>query len=100
MLHARLRAAPRGATGLDGAAQAHITRALLATLSTLVEQIRVLSEQIAEQLALHAEAHIFTSLPRSGTVRAARLLAEIGDCRARQDPDRRSTCPSGSGGRR
>jgi len=36
-------------------------------------------EQIAEQLALHADAHIFTSLPRSGTVRAARLLAEIGD---------------------
>jgi len=27
--------------------------------------------------------HIFTSLPRSGTIRAARLLAEIGDCRAR-----------------
>ena len=26
---------------------------------------------------------IFTSLPRAGTVRAARLLAEIGDCRAR-----------------
>ncbi len=26
---------------------------------------------------------IFTSLPRSGTFRAARLLSEIGDCRAR-----------------
>nr|WP_304502949.1 hypothetical protein [Candidatus Mycobacterium methanotrophicum] len=25
----------------------------------------------------------FNSLPRSGTVRAVRLLAEIGDCRAR-----------------
>jgi len=33
--------------------------------------------------ALHADARIFTSLPRSGTVRAARLLAEVGDCRAR-----------------
>jgi transposase len=33
--------------------------------------------------AAHADAHIFTSLPRSGKVRAARLLAEIGDCRAR-----------------
>ena len=43
----------------------------------------MLSEQIGEQLARHADAHIFTSLPRYGTVSAARLLAEIGDCRAR-----------------
>jgi transposase len=82
-LHARLAAAPRGATGDDGAAQAHITGALLAVLTSLVQQIKALEAQIAEQLALHADAHIFTSLPRSGTVRAARLLAEIGDCRAR-----------------
>ena len=82
-LHARLTAAPRGATGDHGAAQAHITRAFLAILTSLVQQIKALDAQIAEQLALHADAHIFTSLPRSGTVRAARLLAEIGDCRAR-----------------
>jgi transposase len=82
-LHARLAGAPRGATGDDGAAKAHITRALLAVLASLVQQIKTLNAQIAEQLALHADAHIFTSLPRSGTVRAARLLAEIGDCRAR-----------------
>ncbi len=55
----------------------------MATLSTLVDQIKTLQQQIGEQLAAHADAHIFTSLPRSGTVRAARLLAEIGDCRAR-----------------
>jgi len=83
VLQGRLVAAPRGATGTDGIAQAHVTRAILATLATLVEQIKILSEQIAEQLSLHADAHVFTSLPRSGTVRAARLLAEIGDCRAR-----------------
>jgi transposase len=82
-LHARLTVAPRGATGAAGAAQVCITRALVATLTSLVEQIKILSVQIAERLADHADAHIFTSLPRSGTVRAARLLAEIGDCRAR-----------------
>src|SRR5271166_2572293 len=82
-LHGRLAAAPRGATGVEGAAHAHITRALVTTLTALVEQITALSEQIGEQLGDHADAHIFTSLPRSGTVRAARLLAEIGDCRAR-----------------
>ena len=52
-------------------------------LTSLVEQIAALESQIAEQLALHTDAHIFTSLPRSGTVRAARLLAEIGDARGR-----------------
>jgi transposase len=83
VLHARLAAAPRGATGDHGTVQAHITHALLAVLTTLVDQINALSAQIGEQLALHADAHIFTSLPRSGTVRAARLLAEIGDCRGR-----------------
>jgi transposase len=83
VLHAHLIAAPRGATGHDGAAKAHITGAMLAVLTGIVEQIKVLDAQITEQLTLHADAHIFTSLPRSGTVRAARLLAEIGDCRAR-----------------
>jgi transposase len=82
-LHTRLTTASRGATGAEGAAHAHITRALVATLATLVEQIKTLETEIGEQLGAHADAHIFTSLPRSGTVRAARLLAEIGDCRAR-----------------
>jgi transposase len=82
-LHARLTAGPRGAVGEHGAAHAHITRALAATLTSLVEQIKILSAQITAQLAAHTDAHIFTSLPRSGTIRAARLLAEIGDCRAR-----------------
>lgn len=79
VLHTRLSAAPRGATGEHGGATAHVTHALAAALATLVEQIKTLSEQISEAL----DAHIFTSLPRSGRVRAARLLAEIGDCRAR-----------------
>jgi transposase len=83
-LHARLIAAPRGVSAAEGAAaHAHITHALVATLTTLVQQIKTLEQQIAEQLHAHTDGHIFTSLPRSGTVRAARLLAEIGDCRAR-----------------
>ncbi|MGH3305138.1 MAG: transposase, partial [Streptosporangiaceae bacterium] len=88
VLHQRLAAAARGATGDDGAARAHVTRALVAVLVTLAAQIKALAAQIARQLAQHADAHIFTSLPRSGTVRAARLLAEIGDCRQRfPDPE-------------
>ncbi|MEU6722065.1 IS110 family transposase [Nonomuraea sp. NPDC046802] len=82
-LLSHLKNAPRGSTGEDGTARAHATHAMLAVLTSLVEQIKTLEAQISEQLALHADAQVFTSLPRSGTVRAARLLAEIGDCRAR-----------------
>jgi transposase len=95
VLHARLRAAPRGATGDHGAAEAHTTRALLAVLTTLVDQIKVMSDQITEQLALHADGHIFTSLPRSGAIRAARLLAEIGDCRGRFPTPEALACLAG-----
>jgi transposase len=83
VLHARLTARPRGLTGTGGAAYVGITTALVVTLTNLVSQVAQLSAQIADQLATHADAPIFTSLPRSGTVRAARLLAEIGDCRGR-----------------
>lgn len=82
-LHARLQAAARGTAGADGAARAAITGALVATLITLAAQIKALEAEIAAQLAAHPDARIFTSLPRAGTVRAARLLAETGDCRAR-----------------
>lgn len=51
-------------------------------LTALSAQIKALETQIAGQLAAHPDGHIFTSLPRPGTVRAARLLAEIGDCRS------------------
>jgi transposase len=96
VLHARLTAAPRGITGPDATAQAGITRALHAVLVTLTEQIRVLSAQISDQLAAHADSQIFTSLPRSGTIRAARLLAEIGDCRARFPTPEALACLAGA----
>jgi transposase len=95
ILHARLSAAPRGVTGEHGTAHAHITHALVASLSALVEQIKVLSDQIADQLATHADAHIFTSLPRSGKIRAAKLLAEIGDCRSRFPTPEALACLAG-----
>ncbi len=96
VLHARLTAAPRGLTGPGADAQAPITHALHAVLVTLTEQISVLAAQIGAQLAAHADSHVFTSLPRSGTVRAARLLAEIGDCRARFPTPESLACLAGA----
>lgn len=82
-LHAKLTTAPRGVTGTEALARSHITLAYIATLTTIKDQIAALDAQIREQLPAHPDSDLFTSLPRSGTVRAARLLAEIGDCRAR-----------------
>lgn len=86
-LMAHLRAAPAGLTGPAGTACATVTEQLVATLSDLRARIDALDEAIAETLALHHDAAVFTSLPRAGTNRAALLLAEIGDCRARFPDD-------------
>lgn len=83
VLHERISAAPRGATGDYGQTLAAITRAYLSTLAAITAQIDTLNQHITEALDLHPDRDIFTSLPRSGTVRAARLLAEIGDARGR-----------------
>lgn len=91
-LHRRLTSAPRGATDISGAT---ITDTYVAILTTLGAQITTLDHSIAEQLSVHADAHIFTSLPRSGTVRAARLLAEIGDCRGRFPTPESLACLAG-----
>jgi transposase len=95
VLHERLLAAPRGSTGADAVANAAITRAFVATLVSLLEQIKTLATEIDTQLDAHVDAHIFTSLPRAGRVRAARLLAEIGDCRARFPTHESLTCLAG-----
>jgi transposase len=92
VLHTRLTTAPRGAIDHAGAANAHITHALLAALTSLGDQIKAPSNRIDEQLAGHADAHIFTSLPHSGRIRAVRLLAEIGDCRARFPTPQAQAC--------
>jgi transposase len=96
VLHQRILAAPRGAAGIHGTTQAPITASYVALLRTLVDQIRVLEQQIDRQLTAHADEHIFTSLPRSGRVRAARLLGEIGDCRARFPTPESLTCLAGA----
>ncbi len=83
VLHARLARAPRGTTDTDAETHASTTVAFVAVLRALNTQIDTLEDAIADQLAVHPDAHILTSLPRSGTLRAARLLAEIGDARGR-----------------
>ena len=60
---------------------------LIALLRSLRERITALETHIEHALAAHADAAVFTSLPRSGSVRAATMLAEIGDARGRYPTD-------------
>jgi transposase len=82
-LYEHISTAPPGATGDYGQALAGITRAYLAALAAITAQIDALAQQITEGLDTHPDKEIFIHLPKAGTVRAARMLAEIGDARGR-----------------
>ena len=87
-LLARLAAAPAGLNGDEGDARGAITLAYVTILKTLRAQIDELTTRLDDLLDAHPDAVVFRSLPRCATVRAATLLAEIGDCRARfPDPE-------------
>ena len=94
-LHAHLAGAPAGTTATAGEPAAAITASYLAVLRTLRTQIEALAARIGEQLNLHPDGEIFTSLPRSGQIRAARLLAEIGDARGRFPTAESMACLAG-----
>ncbi len=80
----RLRAAPRGQAGpLERETKGQLVRALVAVLRPLVTQLRELEGLIAAQLAQHPDGALLQSFPRSGTVNAAQLLAELGEDRRR-----------------
>lgn len=82
-LYRRLAKAPAAAGSDDGDIRGAVVLAFVEVLKALRAQIDELTARMAEQLDAHPDAAIFTSLPRVGVVRAATLLAEIGDCRAR-----------------
>ncbi len=81
----RLRTAPpAGISPAEASGRAVCITALLDTIQILTRQEKELAAEIVERLEVHADQHVFTGLPKAGHgVRAARLLAEIGDVRAR-----------------
>jgi transposase len=85
-LLARLRSAPEGRTGeAELEARRAVVLALVAALKPLLEQIKLLTGQIAGAIRAHDDGQIFLSLFRDSksVVTAAELLAEIGDNRDR-----------------
>ncbi len=79
----RLRSAPGGT--LDPVLTVAVrdaVLALVAVLSTLNTATKALDASVTTRLGEHPDGPIFTSLPRSGQINAAQVLAEWGDVRA------------------
>ena len=77
-------APPAGLSKIEADGHAVCVLGLLRAIESVRREERELQAEIIERLDAHADAHIFTSLPKAGHgVRAAALLAEIGDVRAR-----------------
>ena len=95
-LHARLVAAPAGIRGPGADALAAVTLALVAAVAEVDAQAKALEAHIVEQLGRHPDRVVFTSLPRAGRVRAAALLAEIGDRRERFPTPESLACLAGA----
>jgi transposase len=88
-LLARLRAAPAGTLdeSLCEAVRDAVT-ALVTVLKALGAALKDLGRSVTATLGEHPDSEIFTSLPRSGQINAAQMLAEWGDCRQAYDrPD-------------
>jgi len=85
----RLRAAPAGARGQAlTEALRDAVMALVGVLKALNSAVKDLDRSTAAHLGEHPDGKIFTSLPRSGQINAAQMLAEWGDCRQAYDgPD-------------
>jgi len=88
-LLARLHGAPAGTAGraLTEALQDAVL-AVVAVLRALNGAVKDLDRSVAAHLGEHPDGPVFTSLPRSGQINAAQMLAEWGDCRQAYDgPD-------------
>jgi transposase len=82
-IQAVLRAEQLGQPEVLTAAYAATTRAAVAVLTTLQEQVKVLQGQVDAHFGQHPDAKIILSQPGLGPILGARVLAEFGD-----DPER------------
>jgi len=85
----RLRSAPEGiADGPEASARRDAVLGYVTVIRALNASIKNLDRSVAAHLGEHPDGEIFTSLPRSGRINAAQMLAQWGDCRQAYDtPD-------------
>ena len=80
---------------LEVEAKRTLVQALAVSLTALVEQITQLTAQIEHTVADLPDGQLVMSLPRSGRVCAAQILAELGDVRERFPTDARLAAEAG-----
>ena len=61
------------------AAYAAAARSLIAVITTLNEQVKILEEQVREHFGRHPDAEIYQSQPGLAAILGARVLGEFGD---------------------
>lgn len=85
----RLRAAPAGISdGPEARARGDAVAGYVTVIGAQNISIKSLDRSIAAHLGEHPDGEVFTSLPRSGRINAAQMLAQWGDCRQAYDhPD-------------
>ena len=76
-------------------AKGEMVLALARTLSTLVEQIRLVSSRIEHHIASIDDGRIIMSFPRAGRLCAAQILSEVGSVRERFDSDEHLAAEAG-----
>jgi hypothetical protein len=76
---AALRSEQLGQPAVLTAAYAVTVRALVAVITTLNEQVKILQGQVEEHFGQHPDAEIYRSQPGMGPIVGARVLAEFGD---------------------
>jgi transposase len=76
---AALRSEQLGQPPAVAAAYAVTARSLIAVITTLNEQVKVLEEQVKAHFGRHPDAEIYQSQPGLGPVLGARVLGEFGD---------------------
>jgi transposase len=82
----RLRAAPEGiADGPEAEARRDAVLGYVRVIRALNTSIKSLDRSVAAHLGEHPDGEIFASLPRSGRINAAQMLAQWGDCRQAYD---------------
>jgi hypothetical protein len=76
---AALRSPQLGQPAAVTAAYAATVRSLIAVITVLNEQVKILQRQVEENFGRHPDAEIYRSQPGMGAVLGARVLAEFGD---------------------
>ncbi|MGA2831029.1 MAG: IS110 family transposase [Streptosporangiaceae bacterium] len=76
---AALRSPQLGQPPAVTAAYAATVRSLIAVITVLNEQVKILQGQVEENFGRHPDAEIYQSQPGMGAVLGARVLAEFGD---------------------